>query len=79
MKRLCLALAAALLAACGGGGGAGSPMNTSGPSPAPSTAADAFTAGLAALVESTPETTEPDNVEGVSPSRPDDGEPAKVK
>lgn len=79
MKRLCLVLAAALLAGCGGGGGATSAMSMPDQAPVPPPPGDTFTSALVALVRSAPETTEPADLDGTSPALPDGGEPVAVE
>jgi hypothetical protein len=71
---------AALLAGCGGGGGGdASAMAAPGPVPATSASADVFTASMVAIVRSRSDTTEPDDVEHVALTRPDDREPVPVE
>ncbi|MTW10238.1 hypothetical protein GM658_06440 [Pseudoduganella eburnea] len=71
---------AALLAGCGGGGGGdASAVPAQEPAPATSASADVFTAAMVAIVGSTSDTTEPDDVERVAPTRPDDREPVPVE
>jgi len=79
MKRLCLVLAAALLAGCGGGGGATSAMSMPDQAPVPPPPGDTFTSALVALVRSAPETTEPLDVDSTSPALADGGEPVAVE
>ena len=79
MKRLCLAFAGVLLAGCGGGSGASSAMSVPDQVPAAPPTGDAFTSAVIALVRSTPETTEPDDVDGAALAFPDSGEPVAVE
>ncbi|WP_426339778.1 hypothetical protein ACN9MZ_26395 [Pseudoduganella sp. S-14] len=80
MKRLCLAMAAVLLAGCGGGGSdAASSMSISDPVPAPPPPADTFISALVALVRSALESTEPADVDGVALGQPDGGEPVALE
>lgn len=85
MKRITKAFAATMLAslvtACGGGGGGGDGAAMGSPMPpaAPATAGDAFTAAMVALVRSAPDDTEPSDVDGAVPTKPDGSEPVLVE
>ncbi|MGW8394548.1 hypothetical protein [Pseudoduganella sp. HUAS MS19] len=80
MKRFCLVLAALLLAGCGGGGGAAAPaMSMPDQSPVAPPPADTFTSALLVLVRSTPESTEPADVEGAPLALADGAEPVAVE
>lgn len=77
-KAALAALAAVgMLAGCGGGGSASSAGNANGNGNGAG-GMDAFTGYVASLLSSSPDNTEPQQVDTVAPSTPDNTEPATV-
>jgi hypothetical protein len=76
MRSLAFLCSALLLAACGGGHGS-SGENTP-PAPPPQVMADAFFTKVLSFVASSPEDTEPADVDNVAQTAPDDKEPEPV-
>jgi len=80
MKCLSLIFVAVLLAGCGGGGAdAALAVPGADQAPVPPPPGDTFTSALVALVRSTPESTEADEIDGKVLALPDDGEPVAVE
>lgn len=80
MKKLSLICAALLLSACGGSNsgdyGVGKPPTPPGPPDPPAPMVDAFYARVLALVNSSPDDTEPVDVSAGAFTEPDNTEPA---